>query len=119
LNKNENIFTYFEIYNLALDSDGNGRYRVEYVIQKRSPDDEGKSKYFNSIGKEIVNKRVREREMITTSRTETTEQKDAFNWVSFDMRGLSEGLYDFTIKITDLVSSESTSSEYVFVLGKE
>jgi len=119
LNKNENIFVYFEIYNLALDSDGNGRYRVEYVIQKRSPDDEGKSKYFNSIGKEIVNTRVREKEMITTSRTETTEQKDTFNWISFDMSGLSEGLYDFTIKITNLVSSESTSSEYIFILGKD
>ena len=42
LNKNDNVYIYFEIYNLLLDSPGDGRYKVEYEILKRDPADEEK-----------------------------------------------------------------------------
>ncbi len=119
LNKDEDVFIYFEVYNLSLDSDGDGRYTIEYIVQKRNPNDEEKEKYFNDLGKEVVNKSARKEESITITRTEITRQRDNFNWLTIEMKGLSEGLYDLTIKITDLVYQESTSSEYSFVLGRK
>jgi GWxTD domain-containing protein len=119
LNKKENIFIYFELYNLDIDTDGDGQYIIDYIVQKRSPADLKKQKYYDTFGNEIVNKRVGKKEMITTSRIEKTKLNNTFNYLSVDMRGLSDGVYDLTIKVTDLVSKKSASSEYAFVLVEE
>jgi len=119
LNKKENIFIYFELYNLDIDTDGDGQYIIDYIVQKRSPADLKKQKYYDNFGNEIVNKRVGKKEMITTSRIEKTKLNNTFNYLSVDMRGLSDGVYDLTIKVTDLVSKKSASSEYAFVLVEE
>jgi GWxTD domain-containing protein len=128
LDKNENIFIYFEIYNLSLDERSEGRYNIELIIQKRNPEDTTKKKFYNEIGKEISNKTDKffkyfvedfDKESITISRIETVKQKDTFIWFSLDMKALSDGLYDLTIKITDLVLNQSSSSEYAFMLGKK
>ncbi len=119
LNKDENVFIYFELYNITLDDDGDGRYRIEYIVRKRMTSDKEKEKYFNILGKEVINKRSGKEESITISRIETTKQSDTFNYLTIEMKGLSEGLYDLTIKITDLISQESTESEYPFVLGEK
>jgi hypothetical protein len=119
LNKKENIFIYFELYNLDIDTDGDGQYIIDYIVQKRSPADLKKQKYYDNFGNEIVNKRVGKKEMITTSRIEKTKLNNTFNYLSVDMRGLSDGVYDLTIKVTDLVSKKYASSEYAFVLVEE
>jgi GWxTD domain-containing protein len=119
IDKDNDIFVYFEIYNLSLDSDGNARYKVDYTVKKRNPDDEKKEKIFDVLGHEIKNKKDKniEKEIITISATEITKKKDSFSWTSVDMKNLSSGLYDFSIRITDLISNESVFSEYPFILG--
>ncbi|MCK4966637.1 hypothetical protein KAS50_06380, partial [bacterium] len=119
LDKNENVFVYFEIYNLALDSDGDARYKIDYTIRKRNPLNSEKPRYFNSLGQEIINKKIKKKEVITTTQTETVRQKDTFNYLLFDMKGLSVGIYDMTINIKDLISGETTSSDYPFYLNKK
>lgn len=78
-----------------------------------------KKKIFDVLGHEIKNKKDKniEKETITISATEITKKKDSFSWTSVDMKNLSSGLYDFSIRITDLISNESVFSEYPFILG--
>ena len=119
INKEENIFIYFEIYNLVLDTKGDGSYKVEYVVRKRNSRGKGKKKIFNVFGREVSNKKAGDKETISSSWVESTKNQDTFSWQSIDMSGLSEGLYDLTIKITDLVAKKSISSGYGFILGKK
>ena len=71
------------------------------------------------FGKEVANKKAKDTELIRSSWVESAKKRDTFSWQSIDMSGLSEGLYDLTIQITDLVSKKTIFSEYPFILGKK
>ncbi|GAF67427.1 unnamed protein product, partial [marine sediment metagenome] len=103
MNKNEKIFLYFEIYNLSIDANGDGRYKIDYEIKKRDTEDKRKS--------------IDEKEVITTSVSEMTKQRDTFHWISFDMSALSDGVCEMTIKVTDSISGNSATAIYSFMLG--
>ena len=102
-NKTENVFTYYEIYNLLRDKNGSTSYSVNFDVHLKDKSKSiwdffsglfGKSKDYN----------------ISIRNNYTDVNKDAANYLAFDISELEDGIYEMVLNIKDNNSGKEASS---------
>ena len=101
--KSENVFTYYEIYNLSYDNDERTNYSVSFDIQRK---DKSKSiwDFFTGLfGKSDVYN-------LSIQNNYNGNTKNVSNYLAFDISELKSGDYKITLTVKDNVSSKGTST---------
>ncbi len=108
-NKTDNVFTYYEIYNLSLNKNNRTNYSVNFDIHQK---DESKSIWDFISG--LFGKRNNYNISIQNNYSGTS--RDVSNYLAFDISELEKGNYKFVMKIKDNISGkESTESSDLIV----
>ncbi len=107
-NKTENVFTYYEVYNLSQNKNGSTSYSVNFDIHLK---DKSKSIWDFFSGLFRNNKDYN----ISISNNYKDVKKDAANYLAFDISELENGVYEMVLNIKDNNNGKetSTSSELV------
>ncbi len=107
-NKSDNVFTYYEIYNLSFDKNGRTNYSVNFDVHQKK---ESKSiwDFFGGLFGKSNNYNI------SIQNNYTGISKDVSNYLAFDISALESGNYEMIMKIKDNVSGKetSTSSELI------
>ncbi len=106
--KKENVFTYYEVYNLSPDKNGSTSYSVNFDIHLK---DQSKSIWDFFSGLFRNNKDYN----ISISNNYKDVNKDAANYLAFDISELENGVYEMVLNIKDNNNGKetSTSSELI------
>ena len=114
-NNHQNLFLYFEIYNLQVSGvPGTSKFRLEYSVQyKKSPDEEEWT-----IGNILGNlfSFSRNKYDLATS-AEYDGNKPVENmYIEIDPAALTPGMYQLKLKVTDQLANIDTQKDAVFYL---
>ncbi len=115
--QSQEIFLYFEIYNLGLTGDpGTSRFRVEYAVRHReSADDEWK---LSDVLGRLFN--FSQNASLLALSTEYDGAHPVENmYIEIDPGSLKRGMYRLTLLVTDLRSGQNAEKEAVFYLGAD
>ncbi len=107
------IYLYFEIYNLKLDENGNARYRVDYSVETIKPQRNFWQKTFGAVGRIFTGEK---KSSITLSSEHMSDEKDAVEFIAFDLKNLERGLQILRVKVTDMISGESKDDQLEIIL---
>ncbi len=107
-NKSDNVFTYYEIYNLSFDKNSRTNYSVNFDVRQK---EESKSiwDFFAGLFGKSSNYNI------STQNNYSGTSKDVSNYLAFDINELESGNYEMVLKIKDNLSGKetSTSSELI------
>lgn len=92
------VFIYYEIYNLAFDSDGSTQYTVQFTLRKK-----GKRGLLSKITGIFSSG---ERYDISLQSEHSGNSRTVHDYISFDMSRLKKGAYEIHLDIEDLVTGE-------------
>ncbi len=101
--KSENVYTYYEIYNLSYDNNGRTNYSVNFDIRRK---DNSKSiwDFFTGLfGKSDVYN-------ISIMNNYNGNTKNVSNYLAFNISELKSGNYEMILTIKDNVSNKNTST---------
>lgn len=101
--KSENVYTYYEIYNLSYDNNGRTNYSVNFDIRRK---DNSKSiwDFFTGLfGKSDVYN-------ISIMNNYNGNTKNVSNYLAFNISNLKSGNYEMILTIKDNVSNKNTST---------
>ncbi len=101
--KTDNVFSYYEIYNLALNKNKQAHYTVNFNLQRES-----KSKDVWDFLSGLFGTAAKYNITIKSSYTDTT--KNVNNYIAFDISKLKSGPYQLRLNIKDNVSGKETST---------
>ena len=101
--KTENVFTYYEIYNLSLDKNGSSNYSVNFDVHLK---DKSKSIWDLFSGLFGNNKDYN----ISISNNYKDVKKDAANYLAFDISELENGVYEMVLNVKDNNNGKETSA---------
>jgi hypothetical protein len=115
--KDRNLYIYFEIYNVFLNSIGIGRFQQHIELRRTDEWSQRKSllrKFFGSV-KKILGMRGYQDRVVISSEVETT---DPFTQIYFqlDISAYGPGNYTLRISITDSFTNNSVFAETSFSL---
>jgi hypothetical protein len=110
------IHVYYEVYNLALDGNGQSRYRIDYVVESRQEAKSLVSRAVDRIGK-LLGKGARPI-VVTSSFESAGDQRLEKLYQSIAMLGHPAGQYDLTIRLTDQISGQSAERRVTFEIIK-
>ena len=106
--KGQNVFVYYEVYNLRPDVAGLTHHSVEYTIKTE--------------GGGIISKMfpgfVGKRPEVAVSQTQTGVQEAEYRYIELDLSGLSPGQGTLTVTVKDLKSGEAVSRELAFTMAE-
>lgn len=105
----ENVYAYYEIYNLSFDKNRNTNYSVDFDI---SSSDNSKSIWDFISG--IFSKRSNYN--ISIQNNYSGAAKDVSNYIAFDIDKLEKGNYVMTLKVKDNLNGKETSSSSKFIV---
>ena len=101
--KSENVYTYYEIYNLSYGHDEHTNYSVSFDIQKK---DNSKSIWDFFSGLFGTSKAYN----ISIKNNYNGSRKNVSNYLAFDISELKSGDYKMTLTVKDNVSNKQTST---------
>ena len=107
------ISLYFEIYNLSLNADGNTNFEVSYTVETIKADRNFWQKTIGGIGRIFTGGK---KKAITTTTQRLGESRDAFEYITFDLKNLDRGLTNLRVQINDRISGEQVESEIEMIL---
>jgi hypothetical protein len=110
------IYVYYEVYNLALDANGQSRYRIDYVVESQQETKSLVSRAFDRLG-QLLGKGARPI-AITSSFESAGDQRLEKLYQSIAMLGHPAGQYDLTIRLTDQISGQSAERRVTFEIIK-
>ncbi|MDZ7314002.1 MAG: GWxTD domain-containing protein [candidate division KSB1 bacterium] len=114
---NTPIHINYEVYNLALDMNGQSHYRIEYVIEPLPAGKSFVNRAVSSIGRLLG---LEERSgAITYSFESTGDSRTERIYHSLDIQGEQTSWYHLTIRVADRVSGQSLSRRVAFVIRSE
>lgn len=97
------LFVYFEIYNLTLDANGEGRYEVTCQLVRNK----GNKTIFAKIGS-IFKSKSKQKIDFKTRLQKSVPSSDVGDFLKLDLQKLREDKYILALTVTDLQSSQST-----------
>jgi len=100
------VFTYFEVYNLLLDSSGKTDYTISYKIGLIETEHKGIGKALAAIGKIFSSKN---KTGITSSYKRNSKSRKVYEYLSFDLSSIKPGIINLTITVTDNIIDRSIS----------
>jgi len=107
--KLDNVYTYYEIYNLAMDKNGQSNYTVNYNLRR-----EGQTKSVWDFLSGLFGTKTKYNLTIKDTYSDTT--KNVFNYIAFDISQLKSGLYKLKITIKDNINGEKASTSTKLVV---
>ncbi|OGG55509.1 MAG: hypothetical protein A3F84_29685 [Candidatus Handelsmanbacteria bacterium RIFCSPLOWO2_12_FULL_64_10] len=102
--KGQNVFTYYEIYNLKPDGEGQTKYQVEYVIGQRE----------RGILSRLVGTFAGKREEVTVGYEGRGFREMEAAYKEIDLKVFEPGRYYLKVVVTDLNSGETAAKEASF-----
>jgi len=111
IRKDEKLYVYFEIYNLAYSREGKTKYRLEYTVKQ-----EDKKGGLITRGIKAIGRLFGEQQKGTISLSYVREgnRKDTFEYVQLDLSELNSALSILEVEIQDLISNQKQKIEKVF-----
>ncbi|OGG46451.1 MAG: hypothetical protein A3F84_18285 [Candidatus Handelsmanbacteria bacterium RIFCSPLOWO2_12_FULL_64_10] len=106
--KGQNIFVYYEVYNLKPDSTGVTRHSVEYTLRAEGGGILSKA-FPGFVGK---------RPEVAVSQTQAGTQEAEYRYIELDLQGLSPGKGALTVTVRDLNSGQAASRELAFTMAE-
>lgn len=100
--RNENLYLYFEVYNLSLDDESRGRFKVSARIQPH-----GKSGIVGAIKDMLYDKKEGR---IGSSFEVTSYSRDDRYYFGINPADIPSGSYDLYLQITDMIAHTSVES---------
>lgn len=100
------VYLYFEIYNLATDANGESQFTIEYIV----------SKFDKNAGNPFERRRRRDRSSISFKTDRTATGPFSAEYLAIDVSKLKKGDTMLSIRITDRLAKTSTTRERQFVL---
>lgn len=115
--KPNSIFLYFEVYNLQLTGvPGNSRYKIEYSVQYRKSEDEGKWSLSAILGK-VFNFSKNEYDLATEAEYSGISPVENL-YIEINPETLAPGVYQLTLKVTDSLAGSEARKEALFYLAE-
>jgi hypothetical protein len=111
------IYVYYEIYNLALNENGQSQYRLEYVIEPVQENKNFASRAAIRLGK-IFGLR-REGAAIGSSFESSGSRREEKLYHSIEILGQPAGQYALSLKLTDRISGQFTSRRAIFAIKQK
>jgi hypothetical protein len=106
--KGQNIFVYYEVYNLKPDSTGATRHSVEYTLKT------GAGGILSKAFPGFAGKRPE----VAVSQAGAGTQEVEYRYIELDLQGLSPGKGTLTVTVKDLNSGQTISRELVFTMAE-
>lgn len=97
--RSDNLYLYFEVYNLLLNNESRGQYKVSTRIQHR-----GKSGIVGVIKNLLTEKKQGQ---IGSSFEVTSYARDERYYFGLNLNDIPAGTYDLYLQITDMIAHES------------
>lgn len=111
--KSRPIHVYFEIYNLAMDQDGNSNFEIAYTVKTIEPHRNFWQKTVGSIPRLFAGK---DKNIVTTSSIRIGDSRDAVEYIAFDLKNLDNGVTELKIHVTDKVTNQYVEDIRQFTL---
>ncbi|MFC1529139.1 tetratricopeptide repeat protein [Gemmatimonadota bacterium] len=112
LGKDQPLFIYFEVYNLARDGFGGTRYLIEYSVSESRSDDGALRRLFQNLGA-LVGASGRPA-VLSSEFLQQGVQRDIHTHLEIDLNAVPPGIYDLIVTITDQVSEQTVSQVLKF-----
>jgi GWxTD domain-containing protein len=106
--KGQNIFVYYEVYNLKTDSTGVTRHSVEYTLKTEA----------GGVLSRILPGFTSAKPEVAVSQAQAGSQEAEYRYIELDLQGLSPGKGLMTITVRDLNSGQVTTRELVFTMAE-
>jgi hypothetical protein len=113
--KPQNIFLYFEIYNLYINGEqGNSKYQLEYSVRYKKSGKDKEWSIGNALGRLFSFSRNRF-ELATTAEYSGNTPVEKM-YIEIDPSSLNPGMCLLTLKVTDLISKQIAIRQTIFYL---
>ncbi|MSS72660.1 MAG: GWxTD domain-containing protein [Candidatus Latescibacteria bacterium] len=106
--KGQNIFVYYEVYNLKPDSTGVTRHSVEYTLKTEA----------GGVLSRVLPGFTGAKPEVAVSQTQAGRQEAEYRYIELDLQGLSPGKGTLTVTVKDLNSGQATMRELVFTMAE-
>ena len=106
--KGQNIFVYYEVYNLKPDSTGVTRHSVEYTLKTEA----------GGVLSRVLPGFTGAKPEVAVSQAQAGTQEAEYRYIELDLKGLSPGKGLMTITVRDLNSGQTVSRELVFTMAE-
>ena len=98
---NQIVYIYYEVYNLAYNSDDMSAYEIEYIL---------------TANKKNQKRRRKNRPILTLKVERISELRSPIEYAEFDVQQVDPGMYTMTIRITDMATGATTEKSQQFEL---
>jgi hypothetical protein len=113
----QQIYVYYEIYNLALDENGQSRYRLEYVVEPVQENPSFVSRAVVRLGKIFG---LRQQSTAIGSAFEASgARREERLYQSVEILGQPSGEYALTLRLDDRIAGLSTSRRAIFAINQK
>jgi len=112
----QNVFVYYEVYNLTRNEFGQTKYRIDYTIQQDIRKGVGLFGALSAGMRKLI--AVGKPQVVVSYEREGRDLWEPI-YLELDMRKVQTGLNQVEVKVTDLVSGQSVSKRAMFRLSKE
>ena len=113
--RDQNAFVYFEIYDLSRDAFGQTRYRVEYTVRSHT-ERSVPARILRGLGR--VLRMVEGEQEVQISFEQTGEEEQDVAYVELDIRQAKPGEQMVKVKVTDLLTEQSTEKSIRFTVDR-
>ena len=96
------LYSYLEIYNLSLNSAGQGQFSIEYQLTHTKPRKKGVTNLFGLLG-------GGEPSSVSIQNEQQSSGEYSIEYLALDVNNLQSGSYELTITIKDELSEENIS----------
>jgi hypothetical protein len=98
------LYTYVEVYNLTLNSEGRGQFSIEYQLSHTKPSKKGITNLFGLLGNEGASS--------ISIQSERESNKDfSIEYLALDVNDLQSGSYELRILVTDELTGKKTTRQ--------
>ena len=106
--KGQNVYVYYEVYNLRRDVSGMTNHVVEYTVRNSA------GGIFSKIARTFVGKPPE----VSVSQGQVGTEEAEYRYIELDLKGLPPGKSYLTVTVKDLNSGEAVAREMVFTMAE-
>jgi GWxTD domain-containing protein len=106
--KGQNVFAYYEVYNLQPDASGLTHHSVEYTIKTEG------GGIFSKVFSGFAGKRPE----VAVSQAQAGTQEAEYRYIELDLQGMTPGKCTLTVTVKDLNSGQAVARELAFTMAE-
>jgi hypothetical protein len=106
--KGQNVFLYYEVYNLKPDASGATGHSVEYTVRTEA----------GGLLSKVLPSLTGKRSEVAVSQAQAGMQEAEYRYIELDLKGLSSGKGTLTVTVKDLNSGQAVQRELAFMMAE-